>query len=139
MLPFESNDPAHDRPRGSAWLILARGRIGRTRCSATRARRSSWSTATSASCASSSASGLASPIVGVPPAGPDALATAAVERSRRPALRLVLLNDPADVAGRLHALEQGFDDALPSTIAAHELAGRSRGSWPGPASGRRAA
>jgi len=66
-------------------------------------------------------------VVSVPPAGPDALATAVVERSRRPALRLVLVNEPADVAGRLHALEQGFDDALPSTIPANELAGRI--SW----------
>jgi DNA-binding response OmpR family regulator len=125
MLPFESNDPAHDRPRGSAWLILAAG---------------------------GSLNALGSPgaeivvvdsderfvrvllgerprvaIVSVPPAGPDALATAVVERSRRPALRLVLVNDPADVAGRLHALEQGFDDALPSTTPANELAGRI--SW----------
>lgn len=125
MLPLESSDPAHDRPRGSAWLILA---------------------------ADGSPNALGNPgaeivavdsderfvrvllgerprvaIVSVPPAGPDALATAAVERSRRPALRLVLLNDPVDVAGRLHALEQGFDVALPSTIAAHELAGRI--SW----------
>ena len=125
MLPLESNDPIHDRPRGSAWLILA---------------------------ADGSPNALGNPgaeivvvdsderfvrvllgerprvaIVSVPPAGPDALATAAVERSRRPALRLVLLNDPVDIAGRLHALEQGFDDALPSTIAAHELAGRI--SW----------
>jgi two-component system response regulator RegX3 len=63
-------------------------------------------------------------VVCLPPAGPDALASAALERSRRPALRLVLVNDPADVAGRLHALEQGFDDALPSTITSAELAGR---------------
>src|SRR3981081_4133410 len=39
-------------------------------------------------------------ILGLPPAGPDALRSAALERSRRPALRLVLVNDPADVAGR---------------------------------------
>lgn len=123
MLPLELTDPGHDRPRGSAWLILA---------------------------ADGSANALLGTpgaevvvvdtderfvrvllgerprvaVVSVPPAGPDALATAVVERSRRPALRLVLLNDPADVAGRLHALEQGFDDALPSTIAANELAGR---------------
>ena len=63
-------------------------------------------------------------IVSVPPAGSDALASAALERSRRPVLRLVLVNDPADSAGRLHALAQGFDDALPSTITAEELAGR---------------
>ena len=63
-------------------------------------------------------------IVTVPPAGPDALATAAVERSRRPGLRLVLVNGPSDVAGRLRALEQGFDDALPGTVSTEELAGR---------------
>ena len=63
-------------------------------------------------------------IVSVPPAGPDALGSAALERSRRPILRLVLVNDPGDVAGRLHALEQGYDDALPSTISTEELAGR---------------
>ena len=63
-------------------------------------------------------------VVSVPPAGAEALAIAAEQRRRRVALRLVLVNDPADVAGRLHALERGFDDAVPSTISAEELSGR---------------
>src|SRR6476660_6267687 len=105
MLPDDSNDPANDRPRGSAWLILAAGGPANTmlghpgtevvvvdsderfvRVLLGERRRGA--------------------VVSVPPAGPDALATAVVERSRRPALRLVLVNEPADVAGRLHALEQ---------------------------------
>jgi DNA-binding response OmpR family regulator len=117
-----SLDTERDHPRGSAWLILAAG-----------------GPATDLARVSSDVVVVDTTerfvrvllgerprvaVVSVPPAGPDALASAAVERSRRPALRLVLVNDPADVAGRLHALEQGFDDALPSTIGAEELAGR---------------
>lgn len=63
-------------------------------------------------------------ILTVPPAGPEALATAVEHRHDRTAMCLVLVNHPADVAGRLRALERGFDEALPNTIAPEELAGR---------------
>jgi DNA-binding response OmpR family regulator len=63
-------------------------------------------------------------ILSVPPAGLEALVAAAEHRRRRAGLRLVLINHPADIAGRLQALERGFDDALPNTISPEELAGR---------------
>jgi two-component system, OmpR family, response regulator RegX3 len=122
MLPEDPIETSHDRPHGSAWLVLA-----------------SEGPASALLDLSADVVLVASTerfvrvllgerprvaVVSVPPAGPDALASAVVERSRRPALRLVLLNDPDDIAGRLHALEQGFDDALPTTISPEELAGR---------------
>jgi len=63
-------------------------------------------------------------ILSVPPAGLTAMAAAADQRRHRANLRIVLVNDPADVTGRLRALDRGFDDALPSSISAEELAGR---------------
>jgi DNA-binding response OmpR family regulator len=59
-----------------------------------------------------------------PPAGPPELLAAAEVRRRRPTLRLVFLNDAADVTGRLAALAQGFDEALPLSIQPDELTGR---------------
>lgn len=51
--------------------------------------------------------------------------TAVAERGQRPTLRLIFLNEPADVGGPLEALALGFDDALPATIDPVELAGRA--------------
>ena len=65
-------------------------------------------------------------IVSLPPAGSTELLAAVAERRKRPALRLILLNDPADVGGRLEALALGFDDALPASIDAAELVGRAQ-------------
>ncbi len=48
----------------------------------------------------------------------------AAERRRRADLRAVLLAPPAAVAERLAALALGFDDALVTTVAVAELAGR---------------
>jgi DNA-binding response OmpR family regulator len=64
-------------------------------------------------------------VMSSPPAGPSELLAAVAERRRRPGLRLILLNQPADVAGRLHALAQGFDEALPMSIDPEELTGRA--------------
>jgi DNA-binding response OmpR family regulator len=61
-----------------------------------------------------------------PPAGPVEVATVARERRRRPSMRAMLLNDPADVEGRLEALELGFDEALPLTAPLGEVIGRLR-------------
>lgn len=62
----------------------------------------------------------------VPPAGPAEVATVARERRRRPSMRAMLLNDPADVGGRLQALELGFDEAQPLTSPLGEVVGRLR-------------
>jgi DNA-binding response OmpR family regulator len=64
-------------------------------------------------------------VLSSPPAGPAELLAATAERRRRPGLRLVLLNQPSDVAGRLQALAQGFDEALPMSIDPEELTGRA--------------
>jgi DNA-binding response OmpR family regulator len=64
-------------------------------------------------------------VVSSPPAGSAELLAATAERRRRPGLRLVLLNQPSDVAGRLEALAQGFDEALPMSIDPEELTGRA--------------
>lgn len=65
-------------------------------------------------------------VVWCPPAAPTELRAAAAERRSRPALRLMFINDAADVAGRLDALALGFDEALPESIDPIELAGRAR-------------
>src|SRR4051812_19045206 len=46
-------------------------------------------------------------VVGCPPATSSVIERAATIRRRRPALRCVLVNDRADVAERLHALDLG--------------------------------
>src|SRR5438067_1911562 len=61
-----------------------------------------------------------------PPATVKEIGAIAAERRRRPALRVVLLTDPDNVEDRLVALEQGFDDALPSSIHTRELVARLR-------------
>ncbi|HEX2756080.1 MAG TPA: response regulator transcription factor [Candidatus Limnocylindrales bacterium] len=60
-----------------------------------------------------------------PPGGPTEILAAVTDRRQRPALRIILLNDPADVTGRLEALALGFDDALPASIDPEELTGRA--------------
>ena len=64
-------------------------------------------------------------VVWSPPGAPVELLAAVAERRQRPALRLIYLNEPADVEGRLEALALGFDDALPASIDPVELAGRA--------------
>jgi DNA-binding response OmpR family regulator len=65
-------------------------------------------------------------ILAAPPAGPAEIALVAAERQRRPSLRILLVNDPASVDERLRALANGFDEALPASVSAGELAGRAR-------------
>jgi two-component system response regulator RegX3 len=65
-------------------------------------------------------------LVATPPARPDDLATAARERRRRSALRLLYLSPPDDIDGRIAALKLGFDEALPATLDTRELVGRIR-------------
>jgi DNA-binding response OmpR family regulator len=64
-------------------------------------------------------------ILSAPPAGSTELLAAVSERRKRPALRLILVNEPADIGGRLDALALGFDDALPASIDPVELVGRA--------------
>ena len=59
-----------------------------------------------------------------PPADAEALALVAAERRRRSGMRAVHLAPPDAVEDRLAALAAGFDDALATTTAAAELAGR---------------
>lgn len=61
-----------------------------------------------------------------PPADREAITAALDARRRRPRLRIVLLEQPEAIAARVEALETGFDDALPSTMAREELAARLR-------------
>jgi DNA-binding response OmpR family regulator len=63
-------------------------------------------------------------LLGAPPAGPAETVLVARERRRRHGLRVVQLAAPEAVETRLQALRLGFDEALPSTIAANELAAR---------------
>jgi DNA-binding response OmpR family regulator len=65
-------------------------------------------------------------IASAPPAGPAELAMLAEARRRRPSLRIVLVDAPGAAEERLAALRAGFDEALPSSIAAAELLGRIR-------------
>ena len=64
-------------------------------------------------------------VVWSPPAAPGELLAAVAERRQRPALRLIFLNKPEDVAGRLEALALGFDEALPTSVDPVELVGRA--------------
>ncbi len=59
-----------------------------------------------------------------PPARPSEIEFVLAERARRPGLRIVHISAPAAVERRLAALRAGFDDAVPSSISAAELAGR---------------
>lgn len=59
-----------------------------------------------------------------PPASPMLLDQVALERRRRPSLRIVHLAAVDDVEARLHALRLGFDESLPGSIDPDELNGR---------------
>ena len=59
-----------------------------------------------------------------PPADAEALALVAGERRRRAGMRAIHLAPADAVEDRLAALALGFDDALATTMAAAELAGR---------------
>lgn len=59
-----------------------------------------------------------------PPAGPAELELVSRERVRRPSMRVVHLAPPDAVEARLNALRLGFDDTLPATVPALELAAR---------------
>jgi DNA-binding response OmpR family regulator len=63
-------------------------------------------------------------LVAVPPATPAEVERTADERRRRAGLRIVHVGEPEAVQARLAALADGFDDAVPLTIGADELAGR---------------
>jgi DNA-binding response OmpR family regulator len=63
-------------------------------------------------------------IVSEPPASPMLLDHLALERRRRPSLRIVHLAAIDAVDARLHALRLGFDESLPGTIDPDELHGR---------------
>lgn len=64
-------------------------------------------------------------VVSSPPADAEHLRAAVAERRLRPSLRLIFLNEPNDVAGRLDALVLGFDEALSSSTDPGELTGRA--------------
>lgn len=64
-------------------------------------------------------------VISCPPAGPAEILAVVAARRERPTLRLILLNDPGDIHGRLHALSLGFDEALPSSTDPAELTGRA--------------
>jgi DNA-binding response OmpR family regulator len=59
-----------------------------------------------------------------PPATTDLVERVALERRRRPTLRIVHLAADDAVDRRLHALRLGFDDALPFGIPPDEFLGR---------------
>ena len=65
-------------------------------------------------------------VLEAPPATARDVELVARERRRRPGLRAVFLNPPDGIADRLAALDIGFDEALPMTVGAPELAGRLR-------------
>lgn len=65
-------------------------------------------------------------ILAEPPAGPDEVAAACHERRRRQDLRMIHVSPTAAVERRIAALRDGFDDAVPASIDAVELAERAR-------------
>ena len=62
--------------------------------------------------------------VAMPPATVEDLDLLVGARTGRPGIRILLVNDPSDAAGRLRALTIGFDEALPSSVGPVELQGR---------------
>jgi hypothetical protein len=60
-----------------------------------------------------------------PPAGPLEVELVARERRRRQSLRTIHLSAEVDRAARIAALRDGYDEALPQTIDAGELAARA--------------
>ncbi len=63
-------------------------------------------------------------VVNEPPADAALLDHLALERRRRPSLRIVHLAAMDAVEARLHALRLGFDESLPDSIDPDELRGR---------------
>ena len=63
-------------------------------------------------------------VVNEPPANPALLDHLALERRRRPSLRIVHLAAIDAYEARLHALRLGFDESLPGSIDPDELRGR---------------
>jgi DNA-binding response OmpR family regulator len=63
-------------------------------------------------------------VVSEPPASPALLDHLALERRRRPSLRIVHLAANDAYEARLHALRLGFDESLPGSIDPDELHGR---------------
>lgn len=59
-----------------------------------------------------------------PPATSRDLQRLVRARRSRSELRIALVNEPADAAGRIAALAAGFDDAMSASIGRDELAGR---------------
>ena len=64
-------------------------------------------------------------IVAEPPASLGALEIVVRERRRRQGLRIIHLSPEAEIQSRVAALRAGFDEALPQTIDAPELAARA--------------
>lgn len=64
-------------------------------------------------------------IVADPPAGARELEAVCAERRRRTGLRTIHLSPTGDVDGRIAALREGFDAALPQTVDPVELAARA--------------
>jgi DNA-binding response OmpR family regulator len=63
-------------------------------------------------------------IVGSPPARPEDLEVALIERRRRPGMRVVLVSPSGAIAERLDALRAGADEAHADTIDPTELGAR---------------
>lgn len=63
-------------------------------------------------------------ILATPPSRAEDLGLALRERRRRSSLRLMLVTASEDVDGRMAALRQGVDEALPDTITLTELTAR---------------
>lgn len=63
-------------------------------------------------------------VISLPPASLADVEAAATIRGTGRGLRVLVVNEPADVAGRLRALELGVDEALPHSIGLHELVAR---------------
>ena len=62
--------------------------------------------------------------VTMPPASAADLERLATSRRGRDGIRALLVNAADDATGRLEALTQGFDDAVPDSVGADELTGR---------------
>lgn len=65
-------------------------------------------------------------ILAEPPAGPQEVALTCHERRRRHGLRVIHVSPASAVERRIAALRDGFDDAVPASIDAVELAERAR-------------
>jgi two-component system OmpR family response regulator/two-component system alkaline phosphatase synthesis response regulator PhoP len=63
-------------------------------------------------------------VLSSPPAGRAELELVATLKRRRPGLRSILVDHPESSQERIDALELGFDEALPDTIPATEIAER---------------